>query len=218
MRVAVLISGRGSNMRALIEAARTTGYPAEIVLVISNEPDAEGLAHAAAAGVATAAIDHRKFGKGVDGKRQFEAAVQAALEDVKADFVCLAGFMRLLSAAFVERWRGKLVNIHPSLLPAFKGLDVHAEMLRAGVKIAGCTVHFVSADMDAGPIIGQAAVAVLADDTPATLAARILREEHRLYPECLRMLALGDAQLTADGVVILSGIGPAGALLNPPPR
>jgi len=205
-------------MRALIEAARTTGYPAEIVLVISNEPDAEGLAHAAAAGVATAAIDHRKFGKGVDGKRQFEAAVQAALEDVKADFVCLAGFMRLLSAAFVERWRGKLVNIHPSLLPAFKGLDVHAEMLRAGVKIAGCTVHFVSADMDAGPIIGQAAVAVLADDTPATLAARILREEHRLYPECLRMLALGDAQLTADGVVILSGIGPAGALLNPPPR
>ena len=214
-RVGVLISGRGSNMKALIEAAKATGYPAEIALVISNAPGAGGLEVAKAAGVATLTIDHRPFGKGIDGKREFEAALTLALNDAGADLVCLAGFMRLLSADFVREWFGRLINIHPSLLPAFKGLDAHTEMLRAGVKLAGCTVHYVSAEMDAGPIIGQAAVRVLSDDTPETLAARILTEEHKLYPECVRGVASGTIRLGADGIVRLSGASASGALANP---
>ncbi|MFN0024282.1 MAG: phosphoribosylglycinamide formyltransferase [Parvularculaceae bacterium] len=195
LRVAILISGRGSNMQALIEAAKAPGYPAEIVAVIANVPAAGGLAIAAAEGIPARAIDHASFGKGKDAKRAFEAALGDALEAAGAELVCLAGFMRLLSPAFVDRWQGRLINIHPSLLPAFKGLNVHAEMLRAGVKIAGCTVHFVSAEMDAGPIIGQATVPVLGGDTPETLAARILKVEHRLYPNCVRRLALGEVAL-----------------------
>ncbi|MDZ7627557.1 MAG: phosphoribosylglycinamide formyltransferase [Parvularculaceae bacterium] len=216
-RTAVLISGRGSNMQALIEASKAGGYPAEIVLVVSNIPDAEGLVRAAAAGVKTAAIDHRTFGKGAAGKRHFEAALQRALQEAEIELLCLAGFMRLLSPDFTNAWRGRLLNIHPSLLPAFKGLDVHAAMLNAGVKIAGCTVHYVSAEMDAGPIIGQAATPVLPGDTPETLAARILKEEHRLYPECLRLVAEGLAPIGADGVVQPLP-GASGALLNPPSR
>lgn len=218
LRVGVLISGRGSNMKALIDAAATAGFPAEIALVISNVPDASGLAIAAAAGVATLAVDHRTFGKGADGKRKFEAALSASLNKADIGLVCLAGFMRLLSATFVEEWRGRLINIHPSLLPSFKGLDVHAAMLAAGVKIAGCTVHYVSAEMDAGPIIGQAAVPVYATDTAPSLAARILEQEHRLYPECVRRIASGEARLAADGLVALSGASASGVLLNPPPR
>jgi phosphoribosylglycinamide formyltransferase-1 len=219
LRVGVLISGRGSNMKALIDAAKQADYPAEIALVISNVPDAAGLAIAQAAGISTLTVDHRSFGKGADAKREFESALTNALKSAQIDLVCLAGFMRLLSAAFVNDWAGRLINIHPSLLPAFKGLDVHAEMLRAGVKIAGCTVHFVSAEMDAGPIIGQAAVPVLSDDTAETLAARILEQEHRLYPECVRRLALGEVRLRADGVASLGGPSAAGALANPkPPR
>lgn len=216
LKVGVLISGRGSNMQALIEAAWLPDYPAEIVMVISNVADAEGLQHARAAGIPTATIDHKRFGKGPDGKGRFEAELHQALEGTGVGLVCLAGFMRLLSPAFVARWQGRLVNIHPSLLPAFKGLDVHAEMLRAGVKIAGCTVHYVSAEMDAGPIIGQAAVLVLSGDTPATLAARILKEEHRLYPECVRRIALGQASIGANGVVSLKEEVAGPALLNPP--
>lgn len=216
-RTAVLISGRGSNMQALIDAASAPDYPAEITLVLSNEPEASGLSRAAAAGVRTAVIDHRKFPKGADGKHAFEAALQRALDDARIEIVCLAGFMRLLSPAFASAWRGRLVNIHPSLLPAFKGLDVHEAMLKAGVKIAGCTVHYVSAEMDAGPIIGQAAVPVLPGDTAQTLAARILAEEHRLYPACLRLVAEGGAPIGADGVVRLNA-DLRGALLNPPPR
>lgn len=213
--VAVLISGRGSNMKALIDAAKAPDYPAEIVLVISNVPGAGGLDAATAAGVATLTIDHRSLGKGADGKRKFESALTGALNNARADLVCLAGFMRLLSAEFVNEWYGRLINIHPSLLPAFKGLDVHAEMLRAGVKLAGCTVHYVSAEMDAGPIIGQAAVPVLSDDTPETLAARILEQEHKLYPECVRGIASRTIRLGADGIVRLSGASASGALANP---
>jgi phosphoribosylglycinamide formyltransferase-1 len=215
-KLAVLISGRGSNLQSLIDAARAPDYPAEITLVISNIPGAAGIARAAEAGVPVITIDHKKFGKGADGKRLFERALQAALEECGADYVCLAGFMRLLSAEFVGRWYGRLVNVHPSLLPAFKGLDVHAAMLAAGVKIAGCTVHYVSADMDAGPIIGQAAVPVLAGDTAESLAARILAAEHQLYPECIRRIALGQALIDNGVVAVESEAG--GALLNPQPR
>ena len=214
-RVAVMISGRGSNMKALIDAATAADYPAEIVLVISNVPGAGGLAVADAAGIQTLAIDHKSFGKGADGKHQFESAVTKALKNAGADLVCLAGFMRLLSDGFVNEWYGRLINIHPSLLPAFKGLDVHADMLRAGVKIAGCTVHYVSVDMDAGPIIGQAAVAVLSDDTPETLAARILEQEHQLYPECVRRIAASEIRLGANGLAEIGGPQASGALANP---
>lgn len=217
LKVGVLISGRGSNLQALLDAVAATDFPAEIALVISNVPGAAGLDRARAAGVPVVTIDHKKFGKGLEGKEAFEAALHRALEGAAVELVCLAGFMRLLSPAFVARWQGRLINIHPSLLPAFKGLDVHAAMLRAGVKIAGCTVHYVSAEMDAGPIIGQAAVPVLPEDTPETLAARILAEEHRLYPECVRRIALGQAPIGVDGGVALSGAAASGALLNPPP-
>ena len=215
-RLGVLISGRGSNMQALIDAARAPDYPADIAVVISNIPGAAGLERAAEAGVPVITIDHKTFGKGAEAKRLFEAALNCALEEAGVDIVCLAGFMRLLSAAFVERWYGRLVNIHPSLLPAFKGLDVHAAMLAAGVKIAGCTVHYVSAEMDAGPIIGQAAVPVLAGDSAESLAARILLAEHQLYPECVRRVALGEAVISGGGGVLTGEAG--GALLNPPPR
>ncbi len=182
-------------MQALIEAAKAPDYPAEIVGVISNVPAAGGLAIAAAEGIPAHTIDQASFGKGKDARRAFEAVLGDALNASEAELVCLAGFMRLLSPVFVECWQSRLINIHPSLLPAFKGLNVHAEMLRAGVKIAGCTVHFVSAEMDAGHIIGQARVPVLESDTPATLAARILKEEHRLYPDCVRRIAMGEVAL-----------------------
>lgn len=215
LRVGVLISGRGSNMSALIDAARGADYPAEIALVISNIPGAAGLAAAEAAGVQALAIDHRSFGKGADGKRKFEAELSRALNAAQIELVCLAGFMRLLSADFVRAFHGRLVNIHPSLLPAFKGLDVHRAMIEAGVKIAGCTVHFVSAEMDAGPIVGQAAVPVLHDDTPETLAARILQQEHKLYPECVRLIAMGAARLSGDHVGLASTVVAGAATSNP---
>ncbi len=220
MRVAILISGRGSNMKALIDAARLPGFPAEIALVLSDIADAGGLAIARAAGVAAKAIDRKSFGKGAEAKRAFESALSQAISDARADLICLAGFMRLLSGEFVAQHYGRLINIHPSLLPSFKGLDVHAEMLRAGVKIAGCTVHFVSAEMDAGPIIGQAATPVLSDDTPETLAARILEQEHKLYPECVRRIATGEIRLGPNGIVTIGGDMATGAILNPaaPPR
>jgi phosphoribosylglycinamide formyltransferase 1 len=216
-KLGVLISGRGSNMLALLEAARSPDYPAEIAIVIANTHDAAGLARAAEAGVQTLTIEHKKFGKGLEAKGRFESALHHALEAAGVDLVCLAGFMRLLSADFVARWQGRILNIHPSLLPAFKGLDVHAAMLAAGVKIAGCTVHYVSAAMDAGPIIGQAAVPVLAGDTPETLAARILAAEHQLYPECVRRVALGEAPISIAGLVEPAGEA-SGALFNPLPR
>jgi phosphoribosylglycinamide formyltransferase-1 len=185
-RVAVLISGRGSNMAALIEAAKDKTYPAEIVLVASNRPDAHGLANARAVGIATEIVDHAPFGKDRAG---FERALQEQLDKYRIDLVCLAGFMRLLSADFVKQWPQRLLNIHPALLPAFKGLDTHKRALDAGANIHGATVHFVVAEMDSGPIIAQGAVAVHANDTEAALAARVLVVEHRIYPLALKLVA-----------------------------
>jgi len=187
-RVAILISSRGSNMVALIEAAKDASFPAEIVLVVSNEPAAEGLKRARDAGIATAVVDHRPFGK---DREAFERALQAAIEPHAIDLICLAGFMRLLMPWFIAKWEGRMLNIHPALLPAFKGLDTHARALATGVKQHGATVHFVVPEMDAGPVIVQEAVPVLPDDTEAALAARVLAVEHRIYPQALRMVAEG---------------------------
>ena len=180
-RVAVLISGSGSNLQALLDAA-TGDYPARIVQVISNRPGVLGLDRAAAAGVRARVVDHKAYG----GREPFEAALTAALEEVDPDVICLAGFMRVLTEGFVRRWEGRILNIHPSLLPAFRGLHVHARAIDAGVRVSGCTVHVVTPVLDDGPIVGQAAVPVLPGDTPDTLAGRILAQEHALYPLALR--------------------------------
>jgi phosphoribosylglycinamide formyltransferase 1 len=185
VRTAVLISGRGSNMVALIEAARSPGFSAEIVLVLSDAPDAAGLSLARDLGVAAAAIDFR----GYTGKPAFEAALDARLESGSIDIVCLAGFMRVLSPSFVERWQGRMLNIHPSLLPNLRGLNTHERALAQGLVEHGCTVHLVTAELDAGPILAQARVPVLPGDAVAALAARVLKEEHRIYPQALDELA-----------------------------
>src|SRR3982751_4766994 len=210
-RVAILISGRGSNMAALIDAARLADFPAEIVAVISNRADAPGLQKAAASGIATVVIESKPFGKDRAG---FEAVLQRALDDHKIELICLGGFMRLFTAEFVQRWYGRMLNIHPSLLPSFPGLDPHGQALQAGVKISGATVHFVIPETDAGPIIMQGAVTVADDDTAETLSQRILGVEHRIYPEALRLLAGGRLTLegdrcrvagaTVDGAVLMS--------------
>jgi formyltetrahydrofolate-dependent phosphoribosylglycinamide formyltransferase len=196
-RVAVLISGRGSNMAALIAAAARSDYPAEIVAVISNKAEAAGLAHASRNGIKTAVV----LSSGRE-REEFEAALDAQLREMRTDLICLAGFMRLLSAPFVDLWRDRILNIHPSLLPAFPGLDTHARALAAGVKLHGCTVHFVRAIVDDGPIIAQGAVPVLADDTPETLAARVLLVEHALYPHALALVAAGHARVAGDKVIM----------------
>jgi len=185
-RVAVLISGRGSNMAALIEATTDKTYPAEIVVVISNRPDAGGLMVARANGITTEVVDHSAFGK---DRTAFERALQAVLEKHRIDIVCLAGFMRLLTADFVGQWQHRILNIHPALLPAFKGLDTHRRALEAGVKVHGATVHFVVPEMDSGPIIAQAAVNVRPGETEEELAARVLKVEHQIYPLALKLLA-----------------------------
>ena len=199
LRVGVMISGRGSNMLALIEACAAPDFPAEIVLVVSNEPGAPGLARAEAAGVATQAIPHRDYA----GRAAFDAAVTAAFEAAGVELVCMAGFMRLVSEGFVAHWHDRLINIHPSLLPLFKGLESHAQALAAGVKLHGCTVHFVRHEMDSGPIIGQEAVPVRPGDTPDRLAARVLEAEHRLYPRCLRLVAEGRVRVSGEIAEIL---------------
>ena len=211
-RVAVLISGRGSNMAALIEAAKAPEFPAEIALVLSNRPDAAGLAHAREAGIAAAVVDHAAQGK---DREAFERAMQAVLEKNRIDLVCLAGFMRLLTPWFVGRWDGRLLNIHPALLPAFKGLDTHARALAAGVKIHGASVHFVVPEMDFGPIIAQGAVPVRDDDTPATLAARVLEVEHRIYPLALGLVAAERVRIVGDRCVIDAAYGSEGKLIVP---
>ena len=187
-RVAILISGRGSNMAALIEAAKAADFPAEIALVVSNVPDAAGLARAREAGMTTAVLDHKPFGK---DRAAFESALQRILDEHRVELVCLAGFMRLFTAEFVQRWSGRMLNIHPSLLPEFPGLDPHGQALRAGAKTSGATVHFVIPETDAGPIIAKESVPVLANDTPETLAARVLEAEHRIYPQALSQVAQG---------------------------
>jgi len=193
-RVAILISGRGSNMAALIEAAKAKDYPAEIVIVLSNRPDAEGLSRAREAGIATAAVDHRIFGT---DRAAFEHAVDETLRTHRVELICLAGFMRLLTPWFINRWSGRILNIHPALLPEFKGLDTHRRALAAGAERHGATVHFVVEETDSGPIISQQSVPVLEGDTEATLAARVLEVEHRIYPEALRQVAEGRAKFVA---------------------
>lgn len=197
VRTAVLISGRGSNLGSLIEAARAPYYPAEIVLVISNKADAGGLTLAGRAGISTKVIPHKQFAS----REEFDAEIDAALREADISLVCEAGFMRIHSEWFVERWEGRILNIHPSLLPAFPGIRVHEQALAAGVKMSGCTVHFLTAELDSGPIIAQATVPVLPDDTAETLAARILVEEHKLYPEALRLVAEGKVKLESGRAV-----------------
>jgi phosphoribosylglycinamide formyltransferase-1 len=210
---AVLISGRGSNLQALLDAARDPDYPARIVRVISNVWDAGGLKRAEAAGVATSVIDHRAY----KGRPAFEAALDQALRADGVELVCLAGFMRLLTADFVDGWRDRLINIHPSLLPAFPGLDTHARALAAGVRFTGCTVHFVRPTMDEGPIIVQAAVPVRPDDDEAAIAARVLAAEHRAYPLALKLVAAGKTSVVRERVQIDGQPVPAEAVLNPLP-
>jgi len=191
-RVAILISGRGSNMVALIEAAAAPDFPAEIAVVISNRADAGGLSRAAALGVPTVTIESKPFGK---DRAAFEAELQSVLDQYRIELICLGGFMRLLTSSFVEQWHGRMLNIHPSLLPSFPGLEPHAQALKAGVKISGATVHFVIPETDSGPIIMQGAVPVQDDDTADTLAERILRVEHRIYPDALRLVASGQTSI-----------------------
>jgi phosphoribosylglycinamide formyltransferase-1 len=211
-RVAILISGRGSNMTALVEAARRQDFPAEIVVVISNKADAGGLARARDSGIPAVTIESAPFGKDRGG---FEAKLQSALDEHRVELICLGGFMRLFTAGFVQRWRGRMLNIHPSLLPSFPGLDPHGQALRAGVKISGATVHFVIPETDAGPIVMQGAVAVRDDDTAETLAARVLEIEHRIYPDALRLVAGGAVNIEGDVCKTVDSTGASGILISP---
>lgn len=196
LKVGILISGRGSNMAALVEATSDSAFPAEVRCVLSNRPDAKGLEFARERGIPAVLVDHKAHAS----KAEFEAAVTDALLAHEVDFVCLAGFMRIVSPTFIGRWHNRLINIHPSLLPSYKGLHTHERALADGVKLTGCTVHFVRAEMDVGPIVAQAAVPVIAGDTPDSLAARLLKAEHRLYPLALRLIAEGKAKV--DGEIV----------------
>jgi len=198
VRTAVLISGRGSNLAALIAACRDEDFPAEIALVISNVETAEGLSVAAAAHIPARTISHKAYAT----REDFDSAIDAALSEADIALICEAGFMRIHSDVFVRKWQGRMLNIHPSLLPAFKGIRVHQQVIDAGVRISGCTVHFVVPELDSGPIIAQAAVPVYPEDTPATLQARVLVEEHKLYPAALRLVAEGKVVLR-DGKAVL---------------
>ena len=204
----MLISGRGSNLAALIKAAAGPAYPAEIVIVISNRATAPGLAHAAQAGIPQAVV-------AVADRARFAAEAEALLRRHRVELVCLAGFMRVLDTGFVEAWRDRMVNIHPSLLPAFKGLDAQRQALAAGVRFAGCTVHFVRPEIDSGPIVAQAVVAVHPDDDEASLAARILEAEHRLYPLAVRLIAEGRVEVRGDHALVDGWRAPPASLLNP---
>lgn len=210
MRAVVLISGRGSNMEALLRAA----LPVDFAAVISNRPDAKGLDVARSLGVATAVIDHHQY----DGREAFDAALAAEIDRHAPDLVILAGFMRVLTADFVRRYQGRLINIHPALLPAFPGLNTHARALAAGVRVHGCTVHFVTPEVDVGPIVVQAAVPVFPDDDEARLSARVLEQEHRIFPMAVRWFAEGRLGISADGTVSVTGLsGACPTLISPPP-
>jgi phosphoribosylglycinamide formyltransferase-1 len=211
-RVAILISGRGSNMAALVNAAGAEDFPAEIAVVISNRADALGLEKARASGVSAVVVESKPFGR---DRAAFEAALQTVLDSHRIDLICLGGFMRLFTADFVRRWYGKMLNIHPSLLPSFPGLDPHGQALRAGVKISGATVHFVIAETDAGPILMQGAVAVSDHDTAQTLAERVLEVEHRIYPDALRLVASGQVRLDGDICRTTAGAGAGNFLISP---
>ena len=212
LKVGVLISGSGTNLQALIDDCIRADAESEIVLVLSNRADAFGLTRARRAGLPHRVIDHREY----ESREAFEQALTEALEASGVELVCLAGFMRVLTTDFVKRWRDRLINIHPSLLPAFKGLDTHARAIEAGVRFAGCTVHFVRPDVDSGPIIVQAAVPVLPEDTVETLAARVLREEHRCLPLAVRLIAQGFVSVVDERCVV-DAEAPDGALINPAP-
>ena len=212
LKVGVLISGRGTNLQALIDACATAGFPAEIKLVIANRADAAGLKRAEAAKIATKIIPHRDY----PNRETFDAALTAALEQTGIELVCLAGFMRLLTPGFVDHWRDRLINIHPSLLPAFPGLDTHARVLAQGVRFSGCTVHFVRAEMDNGPIIVQAVVPVLPGDDAEKLAARVLLAEHRAYPLALRLIGEGRVTVIGERTEIVGAEGTGEIRLNPP--
>lgn len=198
-RVAILISGRGSNMMALVEAAAALDFPAEIALVLSNRPDASGLAWASSRGIPVATVDHKAFGK---DREAFERAMQAVLAENAIDLVCLAGFMRVLTSWFVSQWQERMLNIHPALLPSYRGLHTHERALADGVKVHGCTVHFVVPEMDAGPIIEQACVRVEDSDDADALAARVLKEEHRIYPRALALVAGGKVRIEGTRVLL----------------
>lgn len=213
LKVGVLISGRGTNLQALIDACADKDFPAQIVLVISNVADAYGLKRAEDADIPTVFIDHKAY----PTREHFDAVIDSALRESGVEFVCLAGFMRILSDEFVEHWRNRLINIHPSLLPAFKGLDTHQRAIDAGVTITGCTVHFVRPEMDDGPIIVQAAVPVLPDDDAERLAARILETEHVIYPQALRLVAEGRATVEGEKTILKDGAPTAESLINPAP-
>ena len=210
-RVAILISGRGSNMASLIEAAQAEDFPAQIALVLSNRPDAEGLERAKAAGIATLAIDHKAF----PDRESFDRALDAALSEHDIAFISLAGFMRVLTDWFVERWAGRMINIHPSLLPLYRGTQTHRRALEDGVLVHGCTVHFVVPELDAGPIIAQAVVPVVPGDTEESLAVRVIAQEHRLYSQALRMICDGTARLE-NGRVVFSQRWDASSALHSP--
>ncbi len=212
LKVGVLISGRGSNLQALIAACAAPDFPAEIVLVVSNKPDALGLDHARAAGIDTAVIAHGDF----PDRETFDREIDKHLKSSGAELVCLAGFMRLLSSWFVEAWRDRVVNIHPSLLPAFKGIDAHAQAIAAGVRLSGCTVHIVRPEMDAGPILVQAAVPVMPNDDEDTLAARILEAEHECYPLAVRLLAENRVEIVDERAVITTRERRHDPLIFPP--
>jgi phosphoribosylglycinamide formyltransferase 1 len=214
LKVGVLISGRGSNLQALIDACADEDYPAEIVLVISNVPGAPGLARAHAAAIPTMVIDHKAF----DGREPFDEALGEALNAANVELVCLAGFMRLLTEGFVNHWRDRLINIHPSLLPAFRGIHIHERVIEYGARFSGCTVHFVRPAMDEGPIIIQAAVPVFQDDDPDQLAARVLAQEHRAYPLAVRLIAESRVRVADEQVVIGDFRSEAGAMVNPAPE
>ncbi|MEP0336665.1 MAG: phosphoribosylglycinamide formyltransferase [Alphaproteobacteria bacterium] len=212
LKLAVMISGRGSNLQALIDATADPAFPAEIILVLSNRPGAMGLERAAKAGIPTRVIDHKEFAD----RAAFDREMTAAMEGAGTDLVCLAGFMRLLSDAFVDHWRDRMINIHPSLLPAFKGLEVQERVLARGARFAGCTVHYVRKEMDTGPIIVQAVVPVHPDDTPDSLAARVLEREHDIYPLAVRLIAEGRVSIDEnDRAVIAGAVAQESALLNP---
>jgi len=210
-RVGILISGRGSNMMALVEASRAADYPAEIVCVVSNRPAAAGLAWAREQGISAHAVDHKAYAT----REAFEVALHAVLASESVELVACAGFMRLMTAGFVERWAGRMINIHPSLLPLYPGLHTHARALADGVRIAGCTVHYVVAETDAGPIISQGAVPVLEGDTPDSLAKRILAVEHVIYPHALALVAAGRARLENGRVRIMSDVNQTARLISP---
>ena len=211
-KIAILISGRGSNMEVLVKACAKKSFPAEVVLVLSNRPKAGGLKFAKSKGICTSVIDHTAF----EDRDSFEHALHEALKQADVSLICLAGFMRVLNAGFVNQWRARILNIHPSLLPSFKGLHTHQRVLEAGVRFTGCTVHFVRPEMDSGPIISQAVVPIEARDTPETIAAKVLKLEHRIYPEAVRLVAEGRVKVTGNTVQIDGQKKLKGRIINPP--